>query len=1242
MATGTLPPTVMPPPPPLPVESIAHERVIRQQLRRTIRSVWIVDLASSLVLWAVGVLTFFILMALADHLIGLGTTGRAIALVLLVAGSAYHLITNIVPLLVRRINPTYAARTIEEATPTLKNSLINFLLLRPDRGRIKEIIFQAVEKKAATDIAAVPVETTVDRSQLIHVGYALCGVMAIIAVYKVLSPKDPFQTVARVLAPWADIARPSRVQIDDVQPGSAAVYHGQVVTISAIVSGAREDSPVRLIYSTTDGHIIGQAVEMSLSADKMRRECTLPPSRSAIASGSSSNSVSASASGLHQDVTYRIVAGDAETSAYRLTVVEAPTIIVDRLDYQFPAYTKKSPETVTQQGDIRCLEGTQVTVYAVANQPIKSAWIEFDPSTKNAAPEVLPLVVEGKQARGTITLQLKPDRQTPWHASYLLRFYNEEGQKSLEPILHKLSVIRDLAPEVQILQPDRVRVEIPENGELPIQVRAVDPDFGLAQVRLESAAAGKPSVAIDLLAESVNHPPQASLPHAFRPRDHKLAAGDEFTFVAIAQDNRTNPLTGQPEPNISRTTEYTLLITAAPSPETPTRSVSEAPTPTRSVSEGPAGKTPPDQKPAPQNTPPQNPTNPPPDKPQQPPDPSTKNTPSENQKNQNQKTFDDQKSKGQSGEQKQQGGQGKSQEGDSSKTKSGGSGQSNDPGQASGANQPSNSTQQTGGQQSGAEQGAQQNDQQSGAAIQQKGAGGKGRGKAHDGQAIEQLIQEMQPKNGQSPTEPMGQSPSPNNQAKGGAGEQKPKGDNSQQPASQEKSAGQEESTGQEKSSEKSTGNSASQDQNQNQKTSAVDKAAGTPEKSASPQPGQPQPTGQDPSAATQPMPGTGEKPQVGRGSPDPAPQPGTGEKPDPNNRSPGDKPGENPANQKDGGQEGGSPQGQSKNDPADVGRGSPDPAPQSQPGKSEPKSPGAAKSGNEGAGTASKEKTGSAEGTQNAQDKNKDPQGDAGQPQQGDVSPPSGSKKESNSKGGQSGDQTGGGQKGSGQSAGQEGADSAGSKTPADQGAGKANESGAGEKGNQAGAQEPAPGKTGKSGEEKGDGAASRPANSGQTSGEPGSEKGEASSRTQGGGDGNKSGTKNATESSAEAADAANLEYAKKATDLALQRLRDIEHNPDPTLLEKLGWTREDLSEFLRRWEALERSAAETPDGKRELDEALKSLGLRDPANRQRAAGAKGDTQRGLQDGGNRSSPPSKYRDLFDAYRKAAARSRQ
>jgi hypothetical protein len=107
----------------------------------------------------------------------------------------------------------------------------------------------------------------------------------------------------------------------------------------------------------------------------------------------------------------------------------------------------------------------------------------------------------------------------------------------------------------------------------------------------------------------------------------------------------------------------------------------------------------------------------------------------------------------------------------------------------------------------------------------------------------------------------------------------------------------------------------------------------------------------------------------------------------------------------------------------------------------------------------------------------------------------------------------------------------------------------------------------------------------------------------------------------------------------MVLQHLKDEAHRPDPELLKRLGWTPEDLAAFLRRWEALARAAEEDPGNRRELDEALRSLGLRDPALRKRSGGNVSDQQRDLRDAGNRSSPPPAYRELFDAFRKGAAR---
>src|SRR5438270_164064 len=75
---------------------------------------------------------------------------------------------------------------------------------------------------------------------------------ALFAAYKLFSPKDPIDTVGRIVMPWADIQAPTRVTILDVQPGGRIAYLGETVEISAEVRGVGTDEPVRVLYTTGD------------------------------------------------------------------------------------------------------------------------------------------------------------------------------------------------------------------------------------------------------------------------------------------------------------------------------------------------------------------------------------------------------------------------------------------------------------------------------------------------------------------------------------------------------------------------------------------------------------------------------------------------------------------------------------------------------------------------------------------------------------------------------------------------------------------------------------------------------------------------------------------------------------------------------------------------------------------------------------------------------------------------------
>jgi len=114
---------------------------------------------------------------------------------------------------------------------------------------------------------------------------------------------------------------------------------------------------------------------------------------------------------------------------------------------------------------------------------------------------------------------------------------------------------------------------------------------------------------------------------------------------------------------------------------------------------------------------------------------------------------------------------------------------------------------------------------------------------------------------------------------------------------------------------------------------------------------------------------------------------------------------------------------------------------------------------------------------------------------------------------------------------------------------------------------------------------------------------------------------------------DQARLDYARKATDLALRYLRDHQDNPSDELLEDLGITAEQLREMVSRYEQLKQD--NTQAGKQTFNDTLKSLGLRPSAQTQ---ARKVETNRqdieGVSGGGALSGLPPHLQQRFKAFR--------
>ena len=212
-------------------------------------------------------------------------------------------------------------------------------------------------------------------------------------------------------------------------------------------------------------------------------------------------------------------------------------------------------------GDIRAVEGTQVTIHALANQPIASAYLDLGGDGRHKQPMQVTSGGSGQRASATITLALNDERTAPVFSHYLVRFVTDRGHENREPIRYRIDVTPDPSPEVQVLRPDKVEAAVPLNSPVAFELEASDELYGLADLRIVANVGGEPAFRRNR-SVSRDDPSAARLVHKQVERldritlagGEKLKAGDVIEYWAEAVDNKA------PKPNVTRTEVRKLVI----------------------------------------------------------------------------------------------------------------------------------------------------------------------------------------------------------------------------------------------------------------------------------------------------------------------------------------------------------------------------------------------------------------------------------------------------------------------------------------------------------------------------------------------------------------------------------------------------------------------------------------------------------------------------------------------------------
>lgn len=505
---------------------------VRLALERTARTVRKEEILLTLCQAVVGTCVFFGLVVLVEHWVipsGIPSVLRFLLDFLFWGACIWLFCRRIMPFLIWKLNPFYLASVIEKARPDLKNGLLNLLYLKKAPPTpAGNLAAQAVSKQI-TGTEEVPYFPA---QQIRWWKWGAAAAVVLCVFYSVLSPKSALRSVARTLFPWANISVPTRVRIDAVQPGNFTLYQGETLEVSARFRRLKENETPVLFYSSEDKKFVNAPVSMSADPEKPGFWSVQIPD-------------------AQQNLTWRLEAGDARSETFQLTVLPPLRVTIESLRLTPPKYT--GLPTVTQTaGDVQAVTGTRIDLVVRTSEPAREVTLKLD---GKPAVKFTPLEEKGRTSQTRFRAEFH-ETYVPGSRVASVHFENQAGRAN-EPLKYRWEILPDAGPEVRILEGPKDLASLDQTEETTVKISASDPDFGLRAVAFRAEWNGKPLAIPPLLnlprdRAGLRTPFEADF--VFRPSEWNLKAGDEIVWWAEAAD------TQEPAGNRSRTGKRRLRI----------------------------------------------------------------------------------------------------------------------------------------------------------------------------------------------------------------------------------------------------------------------------------------------------------------------------------------------------------------------------------------------------------------------------------------------------------------------------------------------------------------------------------------------------------------------------------------------------------------------------------------------------------------------------------------------------------
>jgi hypothetical protein len=283
---------------------------------------------------------------------------------------------------------------------------------------VREVIRQAVESISGLRVRFLFLEPR----QLVIVPTTYL-ILIVLAVFALVSPSSLFRAGSILVAPESASAEAHTANLFG-SPGDLTVLAGSDVEVRAFDFGETEQ-PVTLAYNLSEGF---WKTEPTAETDQTRPD------------GSSLKTYIYTFRRIRSSVTYYFQAGDVKSPEYRIDVVHHP--IVTRLNVVLtpPQYTGEPADTLLDNGgNVQALEGTAVSVSALANNVLANAWVRFGSGDNK------PVRFSQKDLEFDF-VALEDD-------TYSIFLEDEAGHKTDEPLAYSINVYRDNPPLLDVLEP---------------------------------------------------------------------------------------------------------------------------------------------------------------------------------------------------------------------------------------------------------------------------------------------------------------------------------------------------------------------------------------------------------------------------------------------------------------------------------------------------------------------------------------------------------------------------------------------------------------------------------------------------------------------------------------------------------------------------------------------------------------------------------------------------------------------